>query len=461
MIFLLSIAYFIFMLVIVIREILYMKKCNDIKIISAVRLMYALVYGIIPFLILYSYDSSGVITYGIDYSKEGVLNICILFFITVFSYFLIGLGYRAKVRKKYRANTSLCHDDLSVTENQLFEEDASKYLGFTIILTIISAISLFLWTRAYGGPTKMMVHAQALRSGFISISNSLAFFKRFANVSTISSYLAFAILIDKNAKSSHRIVSLISLMISIYVKIMYSLIDDGRMGAGIFIIGFPAIIIYKQLLMKRISISKVIKKGVVFLSIGYLLIIFSNPLMEYVRTGTYSMNIADFNLTTSLRDELGYTFDSSQTAISVWNEGFDYTILQDLASGFFSIFPTGLTPQFARTHLTYINSVNLYGAHVQYGSPPDFLTVAIYDLGIAGIIIFPFMFGVILHKVDVFFDAYKRKNVWGLVFYLCLAFRISRIVANAAMYNVILSVFYLFFSAVLLFFIKRFKVKRK
>ena len=461
MIFLLSIAYLVFMLIIVIREIIYIKRCNDIKIISATRLMYALIYGFVPFLVLYSYSSSGITTYGIDYSSKGVVITTFLLFASVFSYLLLELGYRATIRREYDYYKRTADDNvLPFSEEESLNENTSHYIGFAIALTIISALSLYLWTRAYGGPTKMMVHAQALRSGFTSVSNSLAFFKRFANVSTISSYLAFAILIDKNAKPSNRFISLVLLGTSIYVKVMYSLIDDGRMGAGIFVVGFPAIIIYKNLLLKKTSLGKVARLGGIVLVIGYLLIIFSNPLMDYIRTGTYSMNIEDYDIFASFREEFGYTFHSSQTAMELRYNGFDYTYFQDIASGFFSIFPTSLTPKFARTTLTYINSVNLYGAHVQYGSPPDFLSAAIYDLGYFGLIVFPFLLGVLLHKIDVFFEEYKRKSVWGLVLYICLAFRLARIMANAAMYNVVLSVFYLLFSAALLVLFKKFTIRR-
>jgi hypothetical protein len=408
--------------------------------------MYTLVYGLIPFLIMYEYTESGIDTLGIDFSDLELTYILAVLIFSVAGYFLIGLGYRVKVRSH----------SIKQSNNVTF---GRRLFPVLIITTLIAFVSLYLWTRSYGGPLEMMKYAQFIRSGYVIKENKFAFFKRFANISTMGAYIAFGLIINPGIEKQHRFLNYVMLSINVYVKIMYSLIDDGRMTTAIFIVGFPAVYIYHKYLRNKVNLRKALLILGVLLVSGYVLIIFSNPIMNYVRYGEFNMTFAEFDLLSSLRRELGYTFASSQTAMKLRFEGYDYTFLRDVASGLFSYLPTGLTPVYARTHLTYINSVNLYGPDVQYGSPPDFLSVSLYDLGILGVIIYPILFGLVIKQLDKFFKRYKVSSIWGTILYICLAFRISRVIANASFYNVALSIFHIVFTYCLYWVVNHFSTK--
>lgn len=452
MIIIIATLFLIFMIAIIAREIIYIRKSEDLRIISAVRLMFALIYGLVPAIILLEYYGKGVESYGIDYSGKGLFKLFILLIFGIIFYAMMDLGYRASISR-------LPHLSLGLSRKLNKCENDSKMFVLIVVLTIISVISLFLWTQAYGGAQVMMTHASALRSGFTSIDNGFAFFKRFANVSTISSYIAFSYALDKSKKPQIRFINLVCLCVSIYVKIMYSLIDDGRLGAGIFVIGFPAIILYKKLIDKKITIRKIGIVGMALIIVAYLFMVFSNPVMNSIRTGEMNLTIDDFNITTSIREELGYTIESAQKAIELRYEGFEYTFFKNVSSGVFAYLPRGITPAYAKTTLTQINSINLYGSNVHYGSPPDLISACIYDLGYLGVIVYALLLGIIVRKFDTFFKTYKTQSKWGLIVYLCLLFRISRVVANASFYNVALSVFYLVIAALILWVIHHIKGK--
>ena len=56
-----------------------------------------------------------------------------------------------------------------------------------IICFIISAISLFLWTKAYGGLWGLIMIGDKVRDGVANVQNPLAFFARPAKMILISS----------------------------------------------------------------------------------------------------------------------------------------------------------------------------------------------------------------------------------------------------------------------------------
>ena len=441
--------YMVFFLVIVIREIVFIHKQYDIL------LMYALIYALVPFTLLTIHNNGGDVGNYLRFDSDSTL--LAMFAFSLIGYCLIDFGYKVKIKryKKERVRTIESQEVLTTTDKEV-----NRLTVLSIILTLLSLVSLYLWSRAYGGPFKMMAYASLIRSGYDTTKNGLAFFKNPANLCTMGSYVSFLCLIQN--KQRNRALNLLLLVLNIYAKILYSLIDDGRMNAVIYFVGFVAIYYYFKLNNREIKLRTVASRALLIAIVSFFLMVFASTIMDRFRYNSNELTFAEFDFSSSLVKEFRYTFSDLYTSIGKrWN-GFEYTFFRNILSGLFAYFPTALKPEYAKVSLTKINSINVYGeAYSNHsGSPPDFLSVAIYDVGFVGIILYPIILGILLRILDEKFRYYKKDSVFGMTVYLCLLFRIARIIPNASMYNVILSLFYIVISSLLYYMINRVSVGR-
>ena len=106
------------------------------------------------------------------------------------------------------------------------------------ISLLVGAVSLFLWSKAYGSIGALILQANRVRSGMGSVKNNLAFFKHPATVLLVVAYMFFEMTMQSEKKSIKKLVNLIGFIISAYLSYLFLMADDGRLTMLLFFMGF-------------------------------------------------------------------------------------------------------------------------------------------------------------------------------------------------------------------------------
>lgn len=148
------------------------------------------------------------------------------------------------------------------------------------LMLIIAVVTYWLYTRVYGGFIGYLEYANLIRSGVFNIQNPYSFFQRFGSLSFFSSFVFFALLIDKENRKeiNKRAISvglLLSLCFSMYV--LYSWI--GRVSIVIYISTF----FLGYILYSYKSVFSFVRKLLFFSVLTLLLVVLADIILG--RTG--------------------------------------------------------------------------------------------------------------------------------------------------------------------------------
>ena len=124
-------------------------------------IMYVLLLGVVPAIILLGYTGGSKATKGIVFEESTVWTFYLQLVLTIVAYLFFCLGYKIKQKEP----------KLSITYAK------SKTLPTSVIFSVLSFVSLFLWASGYGGVGGLLANANSIRAGWLSSSNSFAFFK--------------------------------------------------------------------------------------------------------------------------------------------------------------------------------------------------------------------------------------------------------------------------------------------
>lgn len=420
-------------------EIVIIKKKKKLYTISFVRLLYALIYGLVPSLALLTGYSDHVHLYYIDYSQDGVLTLFIWLVFSIIGYGCMNLGYIIK----FFPNRKIEETDVKQVNNLYIAGIISLIIGF---------LSLLLWTKVFGSPFGILPYASEIRSGDTKIYNPFTFFKHPSALLMFSSYIFFVILGDKKYKKNFKgIITWILFIFSVFWACIYNIANDGRLTLILF---FAVFFLYKAIgQKKRIPLTKFIIIG----ALAFILMSVSNVFLDYIKFGSFRATPIQFDPINMLLHELGYTLRSQQVAFNALaNHAAGTRIVGDLMNGLFAWFPSMLKPF---DYMSLFKYNTLLSGYTTGTLPTDFLSMCIYDLGIVGIVILPLALGVIVKKIDKYFDTRRNQNYFLILQILVSAWFSLKIIAYADFENVMRSSFFIIIGQLIVISFSSIRIK--
>lgn len=387
----------------IMREIHFIKTSQHLTLISIARLMYTFVYGLLPFLI-YARMAFGVSEISLD--RKNWASLFLWFLFSVIGYLCICAGYQLGQTHTGRFLKSRTKEKPVHTENTVFL--------CAVIVLVVGWISLFLWTRAYGSIWTFIENANAIRAGYGDRYNPLAFFTHFAKTIQYALYAFWALFL--HTRSGRKLLYLPFLLIAFVGTVTYTLASDSRASIGFTLIACAFIYISKKVREDRRAIGKNILKIALIGLAAYLCIVWSDPIMRYIRFGT-EIDLKDFDLLTSIIGEFGFIPRTQQKALQVWYSGeMHYMIINDIINALTAWLPSRFIPFALPTGLWAYNT-SLFPSTFSGTVPTDILSAGIYHVGILGICLLPFLYGRVLSFVEK--KCRQRADEWysDIVYY--------------------------------------------
>lgn len=380
-------------LIIAVRKII---TQNGIRVFDFSRLMYSMIFGLIPMLIYWKEASGERNLFYTNYTSDQLLKIYLLFALSIFIYAVLNLSYGSIRKKAPQQEMGQTGDD----EQEDLYKGKNLYVAGVIALGI-GWISLILWTRAYGSITNFVLNANAIRSGHGAVSNTFAFMKHFVRLMSVSLYAILSAYFFIKPRGFKRIIHLTLIVISIVGNYYYTLASDSRISIMFVGLAFVAILLRHR---KKANIGRyIVLSGLVVF--GLLIVVMNaDTFTRYVRYGIWKSS--DSGVIESIVREFRFTLSSEMRAIEGWFDGkLRIKLLDEFLNSIVSWIPERFIP-FNIPDTVWTYNTNIYGAVSSGTSPSDILATSIYEIGILGPIVHPFVWGQIIGTID--------KRLWTI-----------------------------------------------
>lgn len=420
--------YSIWGILIVIYSLLHLRRNRwKFSVITIINLFYSIIYGFAPAsMCLYAYGHRDMNYCGIDFTNETSIS---LFFISSIIVFLfINIGYNVKFKVKP------VEDNLST----------SKIRGSAFVLLIIGLMSLFLWTKAYGGPIGILPYANALRAGRdVGINNPWSFMMKLCPFMQFAAYLFFSYYLTRR-----KIIDLLLFFISAVGSFLYILANSSRMHFALFFL-ILALIYQGHRKMSWKSISLFGGLAVVSVYIMHI----AESIMNVLQSDADFDNESAFSIAEILREEFFFPLASFQTYL---NSSIPIRIFEDIANAIFAWLPTSFKPV-SLERLEVTNTILASGSMDHGGLPTDLVTTCLYELNVIGLIVLPLLFGMAAKLFEKKVHTLVASDFYKVVYYLgCFYF--LKAVGYGDPANVMSNIFFLVWGYI---FVKVFSKKRK
>ena len=317
----------------------------------------------------------------------------------------------------------------------------------TYLLSIISFISLIIYTIGFGGFSDAVFYANSVRTGYFRLTYwgdiGFLFFKRFAFLALLPFLVYFS------EASFRRTLDKLMLFVLpvITLSVLYLLLNRGRQR----IIDLILITIFAGLLKKRILFNYSLLLGIILgvLLLDLLNIIFYTKSIEGMfdlLSGAHgTMNIVDYY------GEFAHPMLSLNRALA---ENYNFYYFTDYVYGVFGSF-LPFPSQLVGKEIVYLNSqfiINKFDSTV----PPGIIASGYYNFGILGVILTAVFIGFFVKKLDFFFINFiKIKSGYTYFYAYVIVFSSTIIRSGVPRYYFYDIVFVSFF--LLLFFSFQFK----
>lgn len=398
--------------------------------------MYDFVYGIFPLWIFFQIiiENGSIISIirMLDLSQEGVIALAFHYLYAFSGFIVICLTYYGSIGR-----VKIEHRCVS---NHTTLDQATYFAAWTCLA--IGAVSMFLWSYAYGSIFQLIQQANRVRSGYGLVSNGLAFFKHPTKVVLLSSYLFFAICtkIEKNKPlTAKKILNYIGLSCSLVLSYLYLMANDGRLTIVLFVVGLFWLYFSSGRKIKRPGKSLAI--FVLLSAIALALLIKMDDITYFLRYGNFPIRTSNTSISSSVAKELLFLPLGGQTSIlSVWSGKAPLTVFDDLVTGIFAWFPSSLKPH-GFEDVWNINTKLIYGdLSVLHGQAPcGIVTQGYYDARFVGVLFICIALGLSLKK----FDRIDQSN-WSIMRYAIGAdifLMLIRCVPYFSLYDIVLGLF--------------------
>ena len=442
---LLGLTYITFGVILVIYEYIYIKRINELHLISFFRLMFAMMGGFFPGVVLLRM-SRGVSTVNSDFNLNYTVNLSFILIISIIEILVLNLFYAGtkKTKAYYREYQSPSDTCLTIS---------------LIIILLIGYASLILWTRAFGSIYGFIQSADAIRAGYSKIYNPFAFLEHFTKVFPTAVFLSLALLIKKDKPWQYKIFSFILFALSLCGTFIVMLCTDSRGSIGTLIIVATLFYLIERNAEGSIAIGKAFRILFIIAVIGFIAIVMSETVMDYVRFGTLSNSNSSFSIINSLETEFGFVIRTRTIALDHLGEKpFNTLFYNDIVGAIFSWIPSRFIPFKLPTDLWNYNTEILKSIHFYYGqSPTDFISASLYMFGIPGVIILPAVMGFALKKIDSSLNRPEHSTYLSVYFARFIYFCIWWVTHFSIRYTA-LALFGLFLPHLIVSFVKRVRI---
>ncbi len=425
---LVAILYIIFAALVVITIVVKIARNRRISIMNMCSAMYAILLCIVPALILLGYANGLRVASGILFEERTIWTFYLQFAFTAMGYFFLHVGYMVKQKK--------CKPYNFFTN--------SNGLLISMIFSAISMISLNLWASGYGGIDSLILNANQIRAGWVTSTNSFAFFKHFVPLSLLTSWMLFNMLIRKEVKGFFgKFGVMILLLCNVALSNIYIQANDGRMLLAVYVFLYFVLYLKYKFETKQANIAPMLLKfGIVFIVV--ISILFNaDAILGEMRNGTYESG-NDSDIITTVSREFSFILSGTQNALikDLSGEG-KLMIMNDVVNGVFAWLPTSLKPIMMEDVWDYnTRSINTG----EYGQlPTSIIGQSIYDLGLLGIILLPFIYGVIIKKVEMVLEG-RKENIFYNTVYVVLGYYLCKGIPYFSFYNIMINTFFIFIA---------------
>lgn len=432
-----AIVYFIIAAIFIILDVLDIRNKKDISLFNFFRLSFAGFQCVIPSVIIWRIANHTNVSQIQANEIELPKIIFEMIIITVLEYLVVTLFYRGtKPSKSYyysEGSGNLQPNNISLS-----------------IMLIVSAVSLFLWTRAFGSVFNFILNADSIRASYSTVYNQWAFLEHFSALFYIGLYLAIDNAYRKKDRGIVEIVLVVGFLIG-SITVMLCTDARGALGQCLIVI---AVYIFKIKSNKgKDSVKLLIRFGVVLLAAFFLSSI-AGTFFDYFRFKT-SISINNGSILDIIEKELSFTINSKIHAMPSNNDNLlCFYFYNDFVNALLAWVPSRFTIGKIPEKLWVYNSLILGGRGT---SPTDFITASIYMFGLPGVVILPAIFGIVLKKIDtalnrlsfnstraVYFSFFSYISIWWagyfglyntmlMLFASLLAYIITRVVNNIIM----------------------------
>lgn len=365
-----------------------------ISVITIINLFYSIIYGFAPAsLCSYAYGHSQLSYFDINFSNEQSILLFLLCSVVVFFFINVGYNFKFKVKPiQYNLSTV-------------------KIRRSAFILMVVGLVSLYLWTKAYGGPIGILPYANALRAGRdVGINNPWSFMMKLCPFMQFAAYLFFSQYLTNRKK-----VDLFLFIISSIGTSFFILANSSRMHFALF---FLILALIYQGHRKMSWRSYLLFGGLAVVSV-YIMHI-AESIMNVFQTNADFENDAAFSITEVLREEFFFPLLSFQTYL---DHSVSFRIFEDIANSIYAWLPTSFKPV-SLERLEVTNTILASGSMDHGGLPTDFVTTCLYELNVFGLLVIPVLFGMLakffeakIHPL-VNFDLYKVVYYLGCFYFL-------------------------------------------
>lgn len=181
---------------------------------------------------------------------------------------------------------------------------------------------------------------------------------------------------------------------------------------------------------------------IVIVLMAFLLITNMDNILSLLRTGTYGTQQIDSSLFTFLADEFSFTVRNAQSSQEALKNGETFRIVKDIIGAFFSLIPSRFRPE-GIERLEKVNTQYWMGSYTYYGGKPtDLMAASLYEFWYIGIIIWPFIYGVVVKKLDSFFEK-SKDTLYGKILFVQLIYQFAKTIEHADLSLIAGNIFYI------------------
>ena len=339
------------------------------------------------------------------------------------------------------------------------EQNGGRAILFTAVtFSFISAAALFLWGSAFGGVDVLVENAGLIRSGRLDPVNAFTFFKHFVPLSLLASWMLFTALISPMKKSLFKkLVLLIFLALSFFIAIIYLQANDGRMLVAVFVLLFFVIYIKQQYESQKTKMLPLLLKMGVILLITCVILFNADGILRMLR-GQEQSEAENVNFLQTLATEFSFLIGCMQACLGQWANGNGQLMIgNDVVNGLFAWLPTSLKPVQLESVWTY-NTVllNTGGGGTM---PTSIVAQSFYDLQWIGILLIPFLYGLLVQGAEALLSR-RKGNVFYDTVYVGLGFYLGKGLPYFSLHNIMMNTFFLLIGTAIYFVIERVRVRK-
>ncbi len=423
---------------------------NHLRLIHGVRLMYAFIYGLLPFIIFIEESQGERNLAWYNYSTEGILYLYAMFAFSVLGYIAILFCYGLVRRGATESKSGTYAHILSV--NQLQQDDNHLFLC-GIFTLIISFLAMLLWTNAYGSIYNYILNAARIRSGY-GVSNPYAFMKYLVQVVKISMYALLAAFLASRARGRYNRIYGLCFLLSVAGTVTYLLTTDSRTTIAVSFIGVLVILLKYR---KNSAISRYLLLAAIVVVAALFLTITADTFTRYFRKGIWSWSGS--SITDSIITEFEFIYSAQAYVVNnLFTGTLELKFMDDALIAITKWIPDSILPFSLPDTVWAYNTANL-SLTTSGTYPTDLLSSGIYYLGLPGVVLWPASLGLSVGFVDLLLIRHQSSMYTDPYYALMMGIFVHSISHNQ-MSTMALSLFPAFFFALLSWGLKSIRFSR-